>query len=607
MFQKSLSTKLCSGLLVLAVLLPLALSCKQTPEPRPEPVPANPFTSNYQVDESNAKFFTNSDSVALLAAASPFYIADQPLPSQQTGAYEKARAKKIDEIKKEAQSLALTVTKLKPKLGEVKGAYISYLQTSLDAEPQLLDFVSAVVTKMQDVDDSEAILESEYNSIDTSGLDSAYARSFLDYMKVVKAAELGSLYLQDIEDLAAYAGLTLTGLSKHNSAVISKAGEKLIQNMKGLDGLKPDVLAIISSRQKIDYGLRQLSTGSYYFALAANDFISKSLHDLEAAADKLTPREGLTKADIQAIQQYLALFERQLEQVKQQTQAVDKSKLITVSVYEDRPGVAYAAEPPGNFAKAVSSVQGPARADEDANKKSTYFSKDWADTWKGAVSIVSNDYQVQLYRAMLKEAQQGVGQIIDVTKVAVDYGVTAGVRRAYGIPKDVIDENVEMSKAWVRYQQNLENNMSGVEVLRNAGSTVKGAEDAVGKGASLGVKAIGGNEWMASGVGEVSRLTVGLFTGMVGNVYTLADQSSTPADLAVASLGLAFSLYGGSKTLMTAPLVKSAEEKMGVKLTSELVKSLLAREEKQVATMETLKAILRGAASDEFAEYAAQM
>lgn len=608
--------KVFSILIISLLLMPSLLACKPKPSPKPapaqagqpaapsgtktgqtavppQPAPATqkkgPFTFDYKLSESNIGFFTRSDDIMTLLAADPFYSGSQPLPSQGTNDYDKARTKKIADIIKEADTLAQTAIRLKPQMAVMRSAFLDYLTTIRHEEPKLGDFIKETFGQITTLAIKEQSVEAQYKSITASGNDRSLAASFMDYTKVQLAMEMGGLYLQDANNMLAYAAIALQAAENHPKAAIKAANAQLDKNMQALDGIRKDLTDLATSIQKIDYGMKQLYTASYYFSKSANDFMSSALPDLKAKAAGLTPGEGLTAENIQAIRANLALMEKWQTQMRARTDSPDKSKLISIEPRKERRWFVFAlsadaAEPPDDYASGLAAVTIPLKANESKKDDSGYLAKGW--------DIVKTTYH---------GAQTAVGVTLDTAGAVAHNTFRAGFGVYYGNSNQEILQDQQKARAEVI--DNYNKSMSGSQVLRTAGEYLEGVETGAKETVEeAGKKVTGLGDYSLLpvwGAGLITQATVGMFTGLGKGLYKLADRQSDATRLVEGGLDVGLALIGGSKVVMTgskAPgLVKglAGEAEMAGKMAVNYVESAFANQEKKALARETAELLVK--------------
>lgn len=517
------SLLLCSGLLA---------GCASFRNAQVKPVVKNSFTFNYELSNSNLDFFTASDSIDTLLSSSPFYSGSQRLPSQKTDEFDKARSAKIKEILDEADALVSTARKVKPKLATVRSSFLSYATDSFKEEPKLQKFVEESFSQVSLLMSKEQIVESQYKSMDTSGITNPHAKAFEETLKVTKAVELGSLYLEDVNNIGAYAAIAIKATENHPSSRIKRANEELDSNMQALDDIKDDLASIASSIEKIDYGMRQLRTADYYLAQEGSHFIASSLPDLKAKASTLTVKAGLTKEDIAFIQAYLAYFEEFQKILSKSLDSVDKRTLISLD-QEKGLGIpiAYAAEKGQNYANAQASL---APSLKSKNKESSaFFSNGW--------SAIKNT--------------------VNKTKLVVGLGVdTAGVavrnasQIACGLWAGNTTEEIwaDMRSNSLELVNNYNRGISGSSTFRTAGEYLENVERAASDVAGSIVEARVGSGWTSWTMSRIAKATIGMFTGLGKGIYKITKTDATGGEIAEGTLDIGLSFVGGSKVVIKA-------------------------------------------------------
>lgn len=497
-----------------------------------QPKEKSPFTLDYKLSDGNIKSFTQNDSINTLVASTPFYAGNQSLPSQKTSEYDKARAKKVEEIKNEAHTLVETSVSVKPKLEKVRKAYLSYLATVLKQEPKLEGFTKEAFAKISLTMSKEQITECEYNSIKPESITNPYAKSFNEYLKVTKAVQLGSLYLQDVNNVGALAAFSLEALGKSTNPAIMEANEELDKEMAQLDDLKKNLSSMIVSIGKIDYGFKQLNTGDYYMARTANNFMGSKMADLKAKAKALKPREGLTEQDIKFIQSYVAYFEKAQASFDDYLQSVDNKTLVPVDKTVVVPAgisAAYAADQGQDYANAYVSVT--KSAEPPAPSQQGFFSKGWSAIKTAAHGV-----------------QTGVGVGIDTLGVAAKNISQVGCGLWYGNkPAEIWKDMKDNTKVIF---DNYNNSVSGSSTLQTAGEYLEGVEKGAGQTAEGAVEGALGKGWTSWATGGIIKTTVGMFTGLGKGIYKVGNRNADTVTIVEGTLDIGLSFIGGSKVII---------------------------------------------------------
>ena len=536
--------KLILVLITVLMVTPYLTACGSSSNKKTQT--SDPFTFNYTLDESNIDFFTKGDSIMTLLAAGPFYTGSQPLPFQTARDYENARTAKIAEIIKEANNLVLTVNKLEPQIAVMRSNFLSYLSIVVQGEPKLVDYAKKTTAQVAYLASQEKFVETEYKSIGSTRYDNSLVGSFMDYTKVEKSVELGDLYFQDANNILAFAAIALEATNNTSDTTVENANSQLDKDMQTADSIRKDLTSIASSIKKIKYGMNQLYTGNSYFTRSANGFMTDSLPDLKAKAAGLTPREGLTDTQIQAIRSNLSLLEKWQSQIKQYSEdSIDKSNLLSTEPNSEQRRfvlveVAKAASASqDDYASAVDALTGSVKVSEQ--QEPGYFTKGWS-----------------YVKSAAHGAQTALGVTVDTASAIVANTAQIPFGLYYG--NSVKDIVAEQRKNWKEVADNYKNSTSGVETLKTAGEYLDAVETtARGFVQDSGEKVTGlGNAyvfpWMA---GAITQATIGMFTGLGKGLYKLGDRQADTIKIVEGSMDVGLSLIGGSKVIMKGSQAKN--------------------------------------------------
>lgn len=498
-----------------------------------------PFTFDYKTSKANAGFFVDGDTLNTVRAATPFYAGRQPLP-QKTSPYDKARAAKVREIVKEADALVAGTDGSQKRLAALRLAYLRFLTTALKEEPKLKKYAEETFSAISAAQTKQAITAAQYRSIRTKTSD-PFVKSFMQYLKVSKAMELGYTQLRDVSDIGSYAAAALRMVKDHKSPKIAKAAAKLDKQMQGLDELGPDLKATAASIQKVDNGIKQLKTADYHLSLETVNFIGDKLPDLRAKARGLKPRPGLTATDIKFVKANVNFLDEVNQSLRKEVENVDKTALLDVDAPVPPPGiaVAQAAEPGSDYQKSVAALNPPI-----ASTKSGWI----ASGWNGI-------------KAAVRGVKTGIGVGIDVAGITVrnvsqvGWGLYSG-NKVSEIWDDMKNNTREITS-------NYQKGISGASTLKTAGEYVDGVETGAGEAAAGATESFVGKGWTSWGVGLVSKTTVGMFTGLGKGIYKLARTDATTGELAEGTIDVGFAFIGGSKVLIKASQVPGLLKGMG--------------------------------------------
>jgi len=527
------------------------------------PKESDPFTFSYESGDSDYAFYTDGDSIVTLMCSSPFYSGMQPLPGQKTGEYEAAWSKKVEELNQESQKIVQAVNRVKPQVATMRSAYLSYLSVCFENEKMLKGFVSGTVADMVRLSVEEQVVEAQYLSFGQYEPINAFFDSYQNYIQVTKAVELGSLYLEDTNNMLADAAVSMRILENHPSSQIKTASSQLDADFKALDPMCADLAVIASSIEKIGYGLKQLETGNYYLARSADSFIKDSLPDMKNKVDSITPNEYFTQEDIDMTRDYLALFELWQSSLRERLDGVDKSSLIKISYAQPAEGgffsPVYAADEVSSYTQAFLALAPPAQGSVD--QSAGFFSKGWSAV-KSAVHGAQN-----LVGAAVDYEGENVFRLSRIY-----FGWEQG-NTLKEVCDDIRINNEELNANYRRGLAGSEAFKTADEYFTNveewAGSKVESGTQKIEKGiASVGSKDIGSKDetgpqkmpYLSKGLGTIAKLTVGLYTGLGHGVSKLSNVNSTKGDYVSGLIDVVGAFFGGSKVICKASQIPGASK-----------------------------------------------
>lgn len=525
--------------------------------------PQSPFTTDYSIDENNVDFFVANDVVDTAMTGGPFYTGARPLPSQNTGEFDKARAAKVEEIKSEAAAIAKACDDAKPALAAMRTAYATYLDALYKNDPAFRDVATQALGKMDSLGVNEAFAAAEFASLAEQEATQTYTAAMGQYLAVSKAVNLGGLYLQDADTIASYAAVYVDATKDSANAKVKAAAAELDASMESLlgDALKAldPVAAHIAG---VDNGLAQLASADYYFSLEGAGWMKSQMAELKPLVDGLVPREGLTAEDVQAVKDFYSAFEEWNASLDEHLASIDASGLVEVAAAPFPDGLsvdaAYAAEgagyEPGKNADAAGQVLAMSAAPEPP-------SQGWlASGWSSVKSAFG-------------KAKTVVGVGVDAVNAGVYNIGRVGTGIYYGnSAKDVITDIMGNTKELIT---NYNNGVSGASTFKTANDYIEGTEEGAGKAAGaatswtfekvFGKGKISGTAGWA--VGGLTKITTGMFTGMAKGIYKVANKNSSSADVATGLVEIALGAIGGSKVIIKGSqipgLLKGAKEGVG--------------------------------------------
>ena len=526
-----------SILVLLFISLPVLSGC--TPKEQAKKPLESPYTFDYKTGKGNAGFFAQGDTANTLKAASPFYMGAQPLPTGRGAAFVKLKESKVKEIEKEAGSLVKKTEALKIKLAKVRSAYVRFLDKAIKEEPKLKEYSKETLSRLSVSRAKETFTAAEYRAIHPKTRN-RFADSYAGYLKVSKAVELGSIYLEDSQNVVGFASAAYSGLADHPSPQIKAARAELDKEMASFDGMRGDIKSIQQSMAKIDYGQRQIETADYYLAKEGLRFMAANLPGVKAKAKSLKVRPGLTKKDIKFIRSYVQVMSKMEKVLTARLNKIDKKRLIPVKV-KKKPVAAVELVPYAYAADDLPFVSGAADTLQlplDAGP---------------AQPPISGWDILKVPGKLARGLKTTGGVILDAAGVTVQNITRAGYGIYHGEPAKGIWSDMKKNTRVIT--ENFNKGVSGSSTLKTAGEYLEGTENAAGETAASGVEKTLGKGWTSWAVGGFTKLVVGTFTGLGKGIYKVSKTDATTTDMVGGTLDIGLSMIGGSKTIFNGEVL----------------------------------------------------
>jgi hypothetical protein len=536
--------------------------------PKKEAAPATPFTTDYQQDERTVESFVANDTLETAMCAGPLYPGSRMLPAQNTLEYDRARAAKVKALVADAVALGAACQAAQPAMSRLRADYVTYLDALQKADPESGEFAASTSQALVTNTLQQAVKQAELVALVNPGAkpNKAFTRSFMDYLAVVKSADLAGAYLADLDQITGFAAIALARYADNPKMADANAAFDAAMEQDSAAAAK--ALAPVAEKvAAVDDGLKRISSADHYFALEAVGYMDSEVAKLKPVVDGLKPRDGLTAqdvADIKALYEGYAWWAGELKRIVASEAATDLVQAEKPRTGYNPFGVeaAYAAEgytPGADYGKAVAVLQ-------EAPKPAA--SQGWASKGGGAI------------KSAFGAAKTGIGVAIDSAGAAVQ-GVTAvGAGWYYGNSTSEIIGHIK--GAGQEVADNYNKGISGAKTIKVAGEYIEGVEsgagDAAGK-AVAGVLTWGANKagvsadtqktisswsnWAANGI---TKTTVGMFTGVAKGIYKVGSTGSSTADVVSGIIDIGLGAIGGSKIIIKASqvpgLTKGAYEGM---------------------------------------------
>lgn len=540
---------------------------KKTAEKAAPAKPVNPFTLDYEQTDATLDYFIANDTVELAAIRQPLYSGRAALPGQKTDEFEKLRAQAIKQARKDAGALADACWDAQPALATMRSDFTVFLNDCLEKEPKLKPFATTALAKLSEGGTRELLGHASYESFGaTATAGDPYAKSFMQFLEIQQAVDLGGRYLQDGNDIAVLAALLSEAAASSGNADLVDAAEAFDKTMtKDYKAAAKALDKVTAKMAAVDFGLRKIESADYFLSVEAMKWMTAEMEKLDATMDEIEARDDLTAQDVADINTWYEQVKTWNEALGEQLASLDTEKLVMVDEEQpDEPLVsfaverAYAADDP--FAAGYTPGQDYASATRvlapGPGPKQSALGAAWGTFTKGVSSAFG-------------KLKTGVGVTIDT----LDAG-TANIQRMgagwyYGNSwKDICDD---MRKNSDQIGKNYQAGTSGSSVIRTAGGyldTVEtGAGDAAGGAVEWGIQKTLGkgtvSSWTGWAVNGLVKTTAGMFTGLAKGIYKVADKQSSSADVATGLVEIGLSCIGGSKVIIKGSQVPGLLQGLG--------------------------------------------
>jgi hypothetical protein len=506
---------------------------------------AEPFTTDYQLTQADYDFFVGDDTVDTAIAHSPFYPGNEPLPSQNTAAYENARYKKVGEIIADAASLVTAAKTAEPALTTLRSDYVAYLQQVHSAEPKASDFIGSSLTSVTADGVDEILAERAYAGLMATEATTSYAATMRDYLKVTCACQYGALLLQDGNTIAASAAILSRAIAADGDAGAKAAAADFdAKATKDVAGAVAALEPVAEGIQSVDQDMSLLASGDYYFSREALGWMASETAKIKPQVDTLTAHGAMTQQQVDDVKTYFSMFQQWNTALTAQLAGLDTSGLVAVkgaAPFGVMPWLdtAYAAEGDAGYTPGKDYASAVAVLSQGPPPKTGLLGA----TWDGVKSVFG-------------AVKTGAGVGLDTAAIGARNISTLGCNWWYGVP---VSESWKQMKDNVKeIGKNYDAGVSGSAVLSTANGYLEGAENGAGQTAGgwaqSGIESTWGKGKVANAtgwaVGGLVKISTGMFTGLAKGIYKVANTQSSGADVASGIVEIGLSAIGGSKVLI---------------------------------------------------------
>lgn len=506
---------------------------------------AQPFTLDYQLKQADYDFFVGADTVDTAIVHSPFYAGNQPLPSQNTAAYENARFAKVNSIIADANALVKATAAAEPAMAALRSDYIVFLSKVRTSEPKADAFVGSSVATVVAFASREVLAKTAYDSLRATEATTSYASTMHDYLTVTRALEYAATTLEDWDTITAHAGtlaaaIAVDGAADSKTAAAdfdSKATKDVADAVKAL-------APVAQGMDRVNAGMAQLSSGDYYYSREALGWMASETAKLKPQVAALTANANVTQQQVGDIKALFSAVEEWNGALTDHLESLDTSGLVKVadaapSGIPPWVATAYAVGSAPAYVPGKDYASSVAVLSMQPETKPSLLGA----TWSGIKSAFG-------------AAKTGIGVGLDIAAIGTRNIATAGFDYMNGVPR---------SETWKQWKENVreigknyEAGVSGSQVLTDAtgylDSAEAGAGTQAGGWAQSGIESTWGKGKVSGAVGWATgglvKVTTGMFTGLAKGIYKVANKGSSTADVASGFVEIGLGCIGGSKVLV---------------------------------------------------------
>lgn len=525
-------------LVILAVIVLVVVILLVLPKGLLGPRSKDPFTFDYETDKASISGLTENDEMATLLACSPFYPGAKQYSGINTTDFDRSRERKVQEIIRESNDLAENAIKMKSDMDQLRTTVMTYLTVCMKSDPTAEKYVRESGKRILTLMTKEAVAEAQFKSYSTDS-QNAFTKTYIQYLKASKAVQLGTLYMEDLNNMLVIAALGVDGAAVSAKPAIKEAGTKLDQAMGEFDGLMNQSSELMRGIYSIQYCFKQLQTGDYYYALSAVTFIRQSMPKLKETAAGLKPNKYMDEQAIASTKDYLRKFDNLSIEMQKYLDSIPKDSLVQVSLYQ--PGSGYAVAQGSEVAASPYTL---------AAKGNAALSSRVAD---GISSIFSAGASVA------KAGWSGIKTTVHGIQSTVGLGVDiagTGVANITRIPVGMYYGNT-LKECWTDMEANSQqiitnwkNNQSGSSTMRTAKSYFDSVDDGGEYVVSTGVEKTIGKGWISWGTGKVGKAVVGIFTGLGKGIALVGNRDANTSDYVIGTIEIGGAMLGGSKLVI---------------------------------------------------------
>lgn len=486
-------------------------------------------------DEEIANLF-ESESLDDYLGASPFYTSEAFKAQFKNDDYFLDRDMLIDDIIFYSEMMQLDIDSILLQLDTLMTS-TSLMYESLSSNHEDVKTYSEVI----DEEYSDQImyisaLSSQIEALSEKS-DSEYTQAWIDYLLVHKRIELADLVVTDLAHVMQDAIILYDEYydAYKDDFEVSFDFEMLMMDIEFVEIFDINIENIFSTISETYGKLEALESGDNYATLSALISHYEIASALQPAVDQLIPREGLSEEAVE--------FAKESNMYNVELTSSLIAELI--DYYEIDTSIYITDKQSSNSMFAV--ISNPLVALVESNEK---LDKHSAATLEQAKKELAKNNAIKpkekkgFFGTLYNAVRKMPGILLEKASNAVYKTTFDYIATDYGVSKDVIKK--ERNRVNKEEMGRIKAGTAGSEQINDAISFIEDAEEAISMTTS---SMFDENSFAGKTIKLSTKFTLGCLSGGGKGLLKMMDPNATPGELAKATLDVALTTVGGSKSL----------------------------------------------------------
>ncbi|UNM09747.1 MAG: tetratricopeptide repeat protein [Planctomycetales bacterium] len=502
-------------------------------------------------DDSVAAFLQQRESFEDIFVSSPF-TAGSTAPGAASAEYERLRAAKVAQVLSDSADLVQAAAGLDPVLRELESVVNNAANELADAIPAQQGLAAHIRERNAALAGEQREAADFLARLDTGSKDE-FVRSSLEYQRSLMAMRLGSLQLQQVDNLIKQAAVLVATSRGGMGASAADYEQRLLAGLAVHDREAGRKARLDHALHYVDDGLRALDTADYYYGLEAVAFMRTEMASVRFRAMNLRTSDRIDKESARLALGTVDWLDALSRELQEQFDNMDTSRLL-----DDAELRAMADDAPGGALRAAMFVLSidTAYADDKVYSQNVQraLQRD-----RRLFDRSTSEYEgiPHAIGGMVRATQDLAGSTVDTLDALVSTAVIPVAGAWYGDSGQEIWR--EIKGKYTAVGENYRNGTSGTRVFRTATEYMEATEGYAEQAASKTVRVLsdatvgGGNfaPWLA---GKLAKTGVGMFTAMGKGVNKVLDPTSTPGEVSHGVLHIGLTVASAGTGGLSAPV-----------------------------------------------------